>query len=189
MTLSEQLAHECLSSYARLRGGYPIPMAGTVYWAVLAALGLLLAPAQWSPLAFALTGAIFPLALLFAKLTRNAFLKDRTAVTGVLVPAFVSMLLFWPIAVAALWEAETLTPLVLAIGLSIHWPVIGWSYGRPGLFIAHAVIRAIGAFLIWHLAPEHRFTLLPAWVALVYAATVAALFIDSAAVKKRLSVD
>ena len=37
--------------------------------------------------------------------------------------------------------------------------------------------------------PEHRFTLLPAWVALVYAGTVAALFIDSAAVKKRLSVN
>jgi hypothetical protein len=57
--------------------------------------------------------------------------------------------------------------------------VLGWSYGRPAPFIAHAVIRAVAAFAIWQLLPEDRFTRLPAAVAGIYLVTVIALFIDS----------
>ncbi|GER07397.1 hypothetical protein JCM17843_17070 [Kordiimonadales bacterium JCM 17843] len=71
------------------------------------------------------SGAIFPLALLYAALFKNNFLKDRTAVSSVLLPTFISMLLFWPMAIAALWEGLTIFPLFLAIGLSLHFPVIG----------------------------------------------------------------
>ena len=56
-------------------------------------------------------------------------------------------------------------PLIVAIGMSQHWPIIGWSYGKPGLYGAHAVVRAIGAFVIWNWLPDGRFTLLPFWVA------------------------
>jgi len=37
---------------------------------------------------------IFPLAILFSKLFRSDFMKDRTATGDVLGPAFTSMLLF-----------------------------------------------------------------------------------------------
>ena len=57
------------------------------------------------------------------------------------------------------WAEVQLVPLVLAIGMSLHWPVIGWSYGRTTLFAAHAVVRAIVVFLIWWLVPDGRFTL------------------------------
>ena len=165
------------AAFVRLKGGFPIPLAGAFYWAALGVAGSYLTNDQWSLAAFVFSGAIFPLALLFAKIFRNDFMKDRTATGSVLVPAFVAMLLFWPIAVAALWEAPQLVPLILAIGMSQHWPVIGWSYGKPGLYGAHAIIRAVGAFVIWAWLPDGRFTLVPLWVAAVYLGTVAAILI------------
>ena len=184
MSLRDELLQERLASYARLRGGYPIPLAGTVYWPVLGYLGTQLSPGRWTFWAFLLTGAIFPLALLFAKIFRNKFLSDRTAVSDLLFPAFISMLLFWPMAIAA-WKANVqLVPLILAIGMSLHWPVIGWAYGRTGLYSAHSIVRAALCFLIWTYLPEARFTWLPASVGLVYLVTVIAIYVDSGRVAR-----
>lgn len=185
--LKAELAKERLATYARLRGGFPIPMAGTVYWGALAWLGHVVDAGMWTFWAFVGSGSIFPLALLFAALFRNPFMKDRSAVSSVLVPAFLSMLLFWPMAVAAWWTNVQLVPLILAIGLSIHWPVIGWSYGRTGLFAAHSIVRAVIVFLIWQFLPDLRFTVLPAAVAVIYALTVVAIYVDSGSVKRRLA--
>jgi hypothetical protein len=96
------------------------------------------------------------------------------------------MLLFWPMAVAAMWNFNALTPLILAIGMSGHWPVFGWSYGRPLPFLAHAIVRAVVCFGIWQYMPDGRFTVLPAAVAVIYVVTVAVLFIDSGTVARRL---
>ena len=185
--LAESLKQERLASYIRLRGGFPIPLAGAVYWGALTALGYFRPDAIWYYAALFGSGAIFPLALLFATLFKNDFMKDRTAVTSVLPPAFIGMLLFWPMAVAALWQAIGLFPLILAIGMSIHWPVIGWSYGRPVIYAAHAVIRALAAFVIWWKLPEARLTLLPASVSVIYLVTVLAIYIDSGLLKSKLS--
>jgi len=179
MSLRDDLLQERLACYGRLRGGYPIPLAGVVYWAGLGIAGSWLPPNRWTFWAFVLSGSIFPMALLFAKLFRNKFMRDQTAVSDLLFPAFASMLLFWPIAIAA-WGANVqLVPLVLAIGMSIHWPVIGWCYGRTGLFTAHAIARAITCLIIWSWLPDARFTLLPFSVSLVYIVTVIAILIDS----------
>lgn len=172
-----------LAAYKRLRGGFPIPLAGTVYWGVLAWLGTWADLQSWCMAAFIGSGAIFPMALLFAAIFRNPFMKDRTATGDVLVPAFISMLLFWPMIVGAVKVAPELVPLILAIGMSLHWPVIGWSYGRTGLFSAHAIVRAIACILIWLWFPEERLTWLPLAVAGVYLVTVFAILIDSARVK------
>lgn len=173
--LKQRLHADRLASFVRLKGGYPVPLAGAVYWAALGLAGYHLEPNEWILAAFFASGMIFPVALLLAKLLRNDFMKDRTATGDVLLPAFVSMLIFWPIAFAAYGTAPQLVPLVLAIGMSHHWPVIGWSYGKTGLFSAHAIVRAIGALLIWAVLPEGRFTLLPFFVAAVYAGTVIAI--------------
>lgn len=187
MTLQAQLQADRLASYARLRGGYPIPMAGTVYWAGLGVLGYYVDEAMWTFWAFVASGSIFPMALALAAIFRNPFMKDRNAVSSVLFPAFVSMFLFWPMAVAAWWTNVQLVPLILAIGMSIHWPVIGWSYARTGLFTAHSVGRAVIVFLVWQFLPDLRFTGLPFAVAVIYALTVFAILIDSGAVRRRLA--
>ena len=167
-----------IGSYVRLKGGFPFPLAGAVYWAVLGVAGYRLPPETWNLVAFVFSGAIFPLAIVFSKIFRSDFMKDKTATGDVLGPAFTSMLLFYPIAFSAYWTIPELVPLILAIGMSQHWPIIGWSYGKPGLYSAHAIVRAIGAFIIWNWIPDGRFTLLPFWVSAIYLLTVAAIVID-----------
>ena len=182
-SLRAALLADRLAAYKRLRGGFPIPLAGMVYWGVLAWLGTILTVHSWCMIAFIGSGTIFPMALVFAAIFRNPFMKDKTAAGDVLLPAFIAMLLFWPMVIAAMQVAPQLVPLILAIGMSLHWPVIGWSYGRTGLYSAHAIVRAIVCLAIWLWLPEARFTLLPLAVAAVYLLTVIAIFVDSARVK------
>ena len=167
-----------LASFVRLRGGFAVPLAGMIFWAALGVAGYHLAPEEWNLAAFVFSGGIFPLAVLLSKLLRSDFMKDEPTATGdVLLPTFIGMLLFYAIAFAAFWESPQLVPLILAVGMSQHWPVIGWSYGKPGLYSAHAIVRTVGAFLIWQLIPAGRFTLIPFWVAAVYLVTVIAILI------------
>lgn len=166
-----------LASFVRLRGGFPFPLAGAIYWAALGVAGYYLPAETWNLCAFIFSGMIFPLAVLLSKIFRCDFMKDKTATGDVLGPAFTAMLLFYAIAFAAFSEAPELVPLIVAVGMSQHWPVIGWSYGKPALYSAHAIVRAIGAFVIWTWIPDGRFTLIPFWVAAVYLVTVAAIIV------------
>jgi hypothetical protein len=187
--LQQALFVEREASFFRLRGGYPIPLAGATWWVVLGALGYLLhSRGLWIFVAFVTSGAIFPLALLFARLFKIDFMRDKTAVTDVLFPTFASMMLFWPIAISAYWTYPQLVPLVLAIGMSIHWPVIGWTYGRTAIFTAHAVVRAVACFVLWNWWPSTRFTVLPFTVSAIYLATVGAILIASTPERQMASV-
>ena len=185
-TLKAQLTEHKLAQYIRLSGGAPIPLAGAVYWACLAWVGTFTDLQGWAAIAYPLSGAIFPLALVFAKLLKCNFMKDKSAVGSVLVPTFISMLLFWPMLIMATKSGapELLVP-ILAIGMSLHWPVIGWSYGRTTLFTAHAVTRAVVVTYIWFTLPEHILTALPLAVAIIYILTVIAIYVDVARMRSK----
>lgn len=187
MALRDELLSERLALYAELRGGYPFPLAGAIYWFALAGLGYIGLPlSRWILYAAYGSGLIFPLALLLGKVLRCDFIKRTSAASSALVPAFITMLLFWPMAFAAWFMAPDLVPLILAIGLSLHWPVIGWTYARTALYSAHSVIRAGFAYGLWILCPDDRFTLIPAAVGVIYVVTVIVVLIDSAIVRRRL---
>lgn len=177
--MAAALLAERQAAYGRLQGGTPILLAGATYWGLLTVLGCLSVGSVWYYAALYGSGLIFPLALMYARLFGNDFLTDRTSVTGVLLPTFIAMLLFWPMAIAALWEAPALFPLILAIGLSLHFPVIGWSYGKTFPYTAHAVIRAIVVFALWALYPDDRLTFIPLAVTSAYLITAAWIAIDS----------
>lgn len=184
--LKQQLKRVRLESYVKLRGGYTIPLAGAIYWVTLGIMGYFLALETWSLVAFIATGLIFPLAIVFSKLLANPFLSVRTPTTSVLAPAFISILLFWVFIVAAAREAPSLIPLILAVGLSIHWPVIGWSYGRTLIYSGHAVVRAVVALTIFITFPEQRLTWLPLSVATIYLLTVLVILVDSGRLKREI---
>ena len=184
--LNAQLKQRRLESYARVRGGWPVPLAGAAYWAAIAALGHVVTPEDWSWMAAALSGIIFPLAILFAAMFRNTFLKEKLPDQGVTYMAMAGMLMFWPFASAAMGAQNDLVPLILAIGMSTHWPVFGWSYGRPVPFLAHMLVRTVTVTAIWIVLPDARFTLLPLSVAVIYLLTVAALYVDSGTFRERL---
>jgi hypothetical protein len=178
-TLKQALAEERAATFYRLRGGYPVPLAGAIYWAAIGFLGYRLSPHVWIFIAFATSGLIFPLAILLGRICRVDFLRDRNSISDAMIPILIPMLLFWPVAMSAYWTAPALVPLIMAIGMSVAWPVMGWTYGRTGIFTAHAIVRAVVCFVLWNWFPSTRFTLLPIAVSLIYLATIAALLIAS----------
>ncbi|MFN3312178.1 MAG: DUF7010 family protein [Hyphomonas sp.] len=186
--LNAQLKQKRLESYARVRGGWPVPLAGAAYWAIITVLGHIVTPQDWSWMAAALSGIIFPLAILFAAIFRNGFLKEKLPDQGVTFMAMAGMLMFWPFAAAAMWTQNDLVPLILAIGMSTHWPVFGWSYGRPAPFIGHMLVRAVVVTAIWIALPDARFTLLPLSVAVIYLLTVIVIYADSGTFRERLEL-
>jgi hypothetical protein len=186
MELREALRAEREATFFRLRGGYPVPLAGAVWWGLLGVAGYRLrSHFQWNLLAFYMSGLIFPLAVLFGKLFRVNFMGDRTAISDLLVPMLVSMALFWPVAFSAFSSAPELVPLVMAIGMSVAWPVMGWTYGRTAIFTAHAVVRAVVCFVIWNWMPAGRFTVLPLAVSGIYLVTVAVTWVASSPGRQR----
>ena len=174
------------ASFFRLRGGFPVALAGGVWWAAMGLAGYRLhSHMQWILLTFYCTALIFPLAILFGRLFRINFMADRTAVSEVIFPAMGSMLLFWPMAITAFWVYPALVPLILGVGMSIMWPVVGWSYGRTALFSSHAAVRAVVCFVLWNWWPSTRFTVLPLAVSAIYLATVVVLIVASSTSRQR----
>jgi len=188
MDLRTALREDRLRLYVRLRGGYTFPLAGAIWWAAAAVLGAYVPIKTWALLVFIGSGLIFPLAIVLSKILRVDFMNQKSAIDDAIAPAFIGMLLFWPMAFAAFWTAVELTPLIVAIGMAMHWPVIGWTYGRTALYSAHAIVRALAAFSLWLLFPDQRTIWVPASVSVVYIATVIAILIDCRRVASRLSL-
>jgi hypothetical protein len=185
--LKQALFEDREAAFFRLRGGFPIPLAGATWWAFLGTMGYLVPSRNlWIFLALVTSGAIFPLAMLYSRLFRIDFMHDKTAAMDVLFPTLVSMLLFWPIAISAYWTYPQLVPLALGIGMSIHWPVIGWMYARTAIYTSHAVARAIACFILWNWWPSSRFTVLPYTVSAIYLATVCVIVFASAPEKRKV---
>ncbi|MEQ8404460.1 MAG: hypothetical protein RKE49_05130 [Oceanicaulis sp.] len=158
--------------YARLAGyGVSLPMAGAVYWAALAGLGLVLGPENWGFAAAAMSGLIFPLGLGLQGVMRSPFMKAKSPLSRPVVWSVLAINLLWPAHIAIILTAPEIAPLSLAIGMALHWPVIGWVYGS-NFGIAHALVRTALVSAVWFALPDARFTVLPAAVALIYAATV-----------------
>jgi hypothetical protein len=178
MDLKSALLRERLDLYVRLRGGISFPIAGAIWWGAFAVLGASLPVKQWALWAFVASGLIFPIAIVVSRIMRIDFFNEKSSVDDVLVPAFIGMLLFWPMAFAAFWSAVEMTPLILAIGMAMHWPTIGWSYGRTAIYSAHAIVRAVAALVLWVLFPDQRTVLVPASVSVVYLLTVAVIVTD-----------
>lgn len=179
MDLKAALLQERLGLYVTLRGGFTFPLAGALWWGAAAIVGAYVPLKTWALLAFIGSGLIFPIAIVLSKIFRVDFMNQKSAIDDAVGPAFTGMLLFWPMAFAAYWTAVELTPLILAIGMAMHWPIIGWTYGRTALYSVHAIVRALAAFALWLLLPDQRHIWVPASVSVVYVATVIAILIDT----------
>jgi hypothetical protein len=187
-TLAQALVEERNATFFRLRGGYPVPLAGAIWWAALSLLGYHARPHLWIFIAFATSGLVFPLAILLGRICRVNFMSDRSAISDLMFPTLIPMVLFWPVAFAAYPTAPALVPLIMAIGMSVAWPVMGWIYGRTALFTAHAIVRAIACYVLWNWFPSTRFTLLPLAVSLIYVATIIVTLIASAPSRQPASI-
>lgn len=175
MRLDRQLLdYERRSLLVANRAGISLPVAGAIYWLVLAICGYVLPRQIWVFVACFGSGAIFPLGLMLSKPLKSPLLESTSPLAQVAAQAVLSINLLWPLYLVIALSDQLLLPLALGIGMGLHWPIIGWMY-RSRACLIHALVRTVLVTAIWFLLPAHRLTLLPLAIALVYAFTVAGL--------------
>lgn len=170
MEFKDQLEAEKRSFFIKANGGQSLPAAGCIYWFALGIAGFYLKPQTWFIVSAFTSGLIFPLGLLLSR-PLKADIKVSSPLNGLIAPALISMMTFWPLAIAGTSSDVSFITLALAVGMGIHWPVIGWMYGRK-VYLLHGIIRTIGATMLWYVFPEQRFVLIPIFVSLAYLITI-----------------
>ena len=153
--------------YLDAGGGISLPVAGAIYWIGLAIASRYLDPANWAFIAAVFSGAIFPLGLLLQKPLGSPFMKAKSPLAGAGMMAVASINLLWPIHAVIFNAAPAAAPLTLALGMTLHWPVIAWTYGSR-VAMAHGFVRAAVVSVLWFALPEGRFDILPLAVATLY---------------------
>ncbi len=167
---TEELNLEKSKYIIETNGGISLPAAGFIYWLLLGISGYYLEANTWALLGFFTSGLIFPLGLLLSK-PLNSNLMVKGPLSSLVMPAMTSMFLSWPMIIAGYLTDISLVPLFLAIGMSLHWPVIGWVYGSNTCFI-HAISRVAIVTILWFGLPEYRFTVIPVVVSIIYLVTI-----------------
>jgi hypothetical protein len=134
-----------------------MPLAGTVFWSVVLVLSLLL-PFKTVLLVMLFgSGAIFPLALLFAK-WRNEDIFMKGHILGKLMLTGVIMAnSLWALHIPLLFAKPELVPFSLALALAIHWPLYGWIIQHK-LGLQHLLMRAFGLFAAFLWLPLNSIT-------------------------------
>ena len=185
---SEPLTAEAITAEQRrlflaARSGVSAPAAGAIYWLALGVAGFYLDPNPWCLLAFVTSGAIFPLAIALQKpLRANMFVKSP--LDSLTFPTLLPVMLCFGFSIPAFHSQKDLVPLGLTIGMTMHWPTIGWMYGRTAAFSTHAIVRVLSAVALWYAFPDQRFSLIPLSTGIVYAATFFYLLYDVAREEK-----
>ena len=168
---SEELYKEKQRIFVEARSGVSLPAAGAVYWLALGIAGFYLSQNAWCLAAFVTSGLIFPLGMLLSKpLGADLFIESPLA--NLFFPALLPVGLSFALTIPMYFVDPSLVPLGLAVGMSLHWPTIGWIYGKPA-FVVHAVVRVVLVVVIWFAIPSATFTGLPLSVGFVYVATFA----------------
>ena len=170
MEFKEQLLEERKDYFIKANGGISLPAAGVIYWLAFGIAGFYLPKDLWTYAAFFASGLMFPIGMLLSKPLKSN-LMVKSALASVVFPALLSMLMTWPITIAATFINLDLVPLSLAIGMAMHWPVIGWMYNCKSCLI-HAFARGILVTAVWFILPEYRFTIVPILVSVIYFITI-----------------
>jgi hypothetical protein len=156
---------------ARSKRYLAFPAAGACVWVLIGLTSLFVGKqtALWV-LLFG-SGAIFPLALVMARITgQEVFIKNNRF--GRLVGQCVLMVnLLWAVNIPMVAVAPQLVPLSVAIGLGLHWIVVGWINGA-GFGLVHAVLRTALCVTAYGLFPQQRVFAIAMAVVATYAFTL-----------------
>jgi hypothetical protein len=144
-----------------------MPLAGMVVWLLVAIAGLFL-PIYESTLVMLLaTGAIFPLALLFAKFRNERLVSSSNPLAKLMGLCVLMVNLLWAVHVPLLLNAPQFVPLSLGIGLGLHWIVYSWIIQHP-LGTIHAVMRTLLIIGVWLAFPTRQVAAVGFVIVLVY---------------------
>lgn len=183
MNLQEEIKREKARCLVEANGGISLPASGMIYWLALGIAGFFLNKAMWTYGAMYTSGLILPLGFLLSK-PLKANLKVKSPLSSIIFPAFVGMGLSFSVTIAVIYANINLVPLAFSVGMTLHWPAIGWMYGSRVCLI-HAIARTAAVTFCYFAFPEYNFTLIPFVVALAYFVTIFGLKMEVKAAKEQ----
>lgn len=153
------------------------PLTGMMVWLLIGLVGLVASKmvAVWS--IFIGTGSIAYIGIFVSKLTGEDFLaKDRPKNTfDTLFFYSVGMaVLVYSIAIPFFMIDYTSLPLTVGILTGLMWLPFTWII-KSNIGTFHALARTALVVVLWFVLPDHRFTVIPLAIVLVYFITIVAL--------------
>lgn len=166
------------------RMGYPLFVAGALYWLVMGILGFFI-EGQTLALCYLLgLGSIFPMGILFSKLLKVNFLsKNPLGTFGGIVGGMQA--LFLPLWVVIYIERYELVPMSIGIMVAAHFLPYVWIY-KSKTYLFLTVAMALVSLVFGYIFIDKAFSLLPFLLMVLYVGTVIGLIVESGSHGKRL---
>jgi hypothetical protein len=149
-----------------------MPIAGILFWAVVAVAALRLNPNQLGLLVLFGSGAIFPVGILIDRLTQRkvAVASAANPVTQMFLQSLALVAITWPLVILAARQAHDANLIVLggAILMGIIWIPYGWAADDP-VGLQHAIGRGLLSYVAFvYLPPPYKATGISCAVLLAY---------------------
>jgi hypothetical protein len=161
-----------LHAHFRATSTPSMPLAGTVFWTVVAIAGRVLPSAQVAYVVGFGSGAIFPLALLIDKVSGRQTVQagNDNPLLGMFLQNLGLVVLLWPFVIIAAVVAGN--PLLVVLGgailMGIIWIPYGWAADDP-VGLQHAIARCVLSYAAFVFAPPaYRATAIAIAVLLCY---------------------
>lgn len=173
---TEPTLSELRSSFGRSRL-LAMPIAGAIAWSVAGGLGAILPDSDSASIAlFLCMPSVFPLALLVSRFTGEDVFgtQRRNELDSLFMFGILMSMLVWGIAIPFWMIEPSSLPLSGGILAGLMWIPLSWILQHwVGLF--HAISRTVLVTAAWFLFPDHRFTVIPALIVIVYLVSIFAL--------------
>ena len=157
--------------------GLGMPIAGLIYWLVVAYLLRTLPPRSAIILSFFGTGAVFPVGVMITRLVGgNLFARsERLTSLGMLFNAL--QLFFWPIIIVVWRAAPQWTPFTMATLFGSHFLGYAWLYRSRGYAVLSVGVSVVLTASVI-VARDPLYLQVPLLTAAVYAVAVALLTLE-----------
>ena len=149
-----------------------MPIAGILFWMVVAVAALYLNPNQLSLIVLFGSGAIFPLGVLIDRFTQRKMTIASSAnpVMQMFMQSLGLVVLTWPLVILGARQAHDANLIVLggAILMGIIWIPYGWAANDP-VGLQHAIGRSILSYVAFVYIPSpYKATAIACAVILAY---------------------
>ncbi len=144
-----------------------MPFAGLMVWSSVAVLSTQLDSDIAILVLLFMTGAIFPLALLIAKVREENLISSKNPLAKLMGMCVLMVNLLWVVHIPLYLYQPEFVPLSLGVSLGLHWVVYSWIVQHP-VGLVHAGLRALACFIAWFLWPEARLFAISTVIVVMY---------------------
>lgn len=130
-----------------------MPMAGAIVWTVVAIVSLRFDVATSALILMFATGAIFPVALLIAKVRNERLMSSNNPLAKLMGMCVLMINLLWALYIPLFLLKPSYVILGVGIGAGLHWIVYSWIVQHP-LGVIHSLLRTLLVVVMWYMFPE-----------------------------------